>query len=171
MIPQKNRLEKCRLAVKSVFENIDFWGSYGLNSAKKWPKSPKQLKMPIFWHFLVHNFPKNQYFQKPISLPIYIFQGGSSEQGRIQDFFQVGAGAKRPKIFFRTQVRNCFAPTLFAPTPLFAFLSSWTNFKKFLTPSTPTPLFAFLPFWTNFNFAHKTHESGTEQENLGGQAD
>ena len=74
----------------------------------------------------------------------------------------MGAGAKRPKNFFRTQVRNCFAPTLFAPTPLFAFLSSWTNFKKFLTPSTPTPLFAFLPFWTNFNFAQKTHESGTE---------
>ena len=28
LIPQKNHLKKCRLAVKSVFENIDFWGSY-----------------------------------------------------------------------------------------------------------------------------------------------
>ena len=51
LIPQKNRLEKCRMAVKSVFGYIDFWGSYGLNSAKKWPKSPKLLKMPIFRHF------------------------------------------------------------------------------------------------------------------------
>ena len=48
LIPQKNRLEKCRMAVKSVFGYIDFWGSYGLKSTKK-------------------------YFQKPISLPIYIF--------------------------------------------------------------------------------------------------
>ena len=29
--------------------------------------------LAIFWHYLVRNFPKNQYFQKPISLPIYIF--------------------------------------------------------------------------------------------------
>ena len=35
MIPQKNRLKKCRLAVKSVLENIDFWGSYGLKSTEK----------------------------------------------------------------------------------------------------------------------------------------
>ena len=34
LIPQKNRLEKCRLAVKSVFKNIDFWGSYGPKSTK-----------------------------------------------------------------------------------------------------------------------------------------
>ena len=59
--------------MNSVFENIDFWGSYGLNSAKKWPKSPKLLKVPIIRHFLVHDFPENQYFQKPVSLPIYIF--------------------------------------------------------------------------------------------------
>ena len=39
LIPQKNRLEKCRLDVKSVFKNIDFWGSYGLKSTEKWPKS------------------------------------------------------------------------------------------------------------------------------------
>ena len=35
LIPQKNRLEKCRMAVKSVFGYIDFWGSYGLKSTKK----------------------------------------------------------------------------------------------------------------------------------------
>ena len=29
--------------------------------------------LAIFRHYLVHNFPKNQYFQKPISLLIYIF--------------------------------------------------------------------------------------------------
>ena len=34
----------------------------------------------------------------------------------------MGKGAKRPKKFFRTWVRNCFASTLFAPTPLFVFL-------------------------------------------------
>ena len=73
LIPQKNRLKKCRLAVKSVFENIDFWGSYGLKRTEKLPKSPNLLKMPFFQYFLVHNFPKNQYFQKPISLLIYIF--------------------------------------------------------------------------------------------------
>ena len=87
-------------------------------------------------------------------------------QGRIQDFTKVGAGAERPKFFFRTQAQNSFATP-----PLFAFLPFWTNFKKKFALSTYTnPLFAFLPFWTNFNFAH-THESGTEQGNLGGQAD
>ena len=35
LIPQKNRLEKCRLKVKSVFKNIDFCGSYGLKSTEK----------------------------------------------------------------------------------------------------------------------------------------
>ena len=35
LIPQKNRLEKCRFAVKSVFKNIDFWGSYGPKSTEK----------------------------------------------------------------------------------------------------------------------------------------
>ena len=35
LIPQKNRLEKCRLAVKSVFKNIDFLGSYGPKSTEK----------------------------------------------------------------------------------------------------------------------------------------
>ena len=45
MIPQKNRLEKCRLAVKSLFKNIDFWGSYGHKSTEKWPKL---LKIPDF---------------------------------------------------------------------------------------------------------------------------
>ena len=34
--------------MKLVFENIDFWGTYELNSAEKWPKSPKLLKIPIF---------------------------------------------------------------------------------------------------------------------------
>ena len=33
----------------------------------------------IFQYFLVYNFHKNQYFQKPISLLIYIFQGSSFE--------------------------------------------------------------------------------------------
>ena len=60
LICQKNRLKKCRLAVKSVFENIDFWGSYGLKRTKKLPKSPNLLKMPFFQYFLVHIFPKNQ---------------------------------------------------------------------------------------------------------------
>ena len=35
LIPQKNRLEKRRLKVKLVFENIDFCGSLGLKSTKK----------------------------------------------------------------------------------------------------------------------------------------
>ena len=79
----------------------------------------------------------------------------------------MGWGLEAPKFFFS----HSGVELLCTHLALFAFLSSWTNFKKFLTPSTPTPPFAFLPFWTNFNFAHKTHESGTEQENLGGQAD
>ena len=45
MIPQKNRLEKCRLAVKSVFKNNDFWGIRGQKSTEKWPKL---LKIPDF---------------------------------------------------------------------------------------------------------------------------
>ena len=87
LIPQKNRLEKCSLEVKSVFENIDFWGTYGLRSIEKWPKSPKLLKMPIFRCFLVHKFPKNKYFQKPISLLNYIFQGGSFEVSNMKIYF------------------------------------------------------------------------------------
>ena len=39
-------------------------------------------------------------------------------QGRIQDFEKVGAGEKRPNIFFRTQVQNCFAPTPFSHSSL-----------------------------------------------------
>ena len=65
-------------------------------------------------------------------------------QGRIQDFSKVGAGAKRPKNFFRTRVRNRTAPTFshhFAPTPLFAFLLFWTNFKNFFfAPGCETAL-------------------------------
>ena len=64
---------------------------------------------------------------------IYVFLYKVYYQGRTQDFTKVGAGAERPKNFFRTQVRNCFAPTLFAPTPLFAFLLFWTNFKNFFS--------------------------------------
>ena len=48
LIHQKNRLEKCRLKVKSVFKNIDFYGSYGPKSTEKCSKSPYLLKMPIF---------------------------------------------------------------------------------------------------------------------------
>ena len=60
-------------------------------------------------------------------------------QGRTQDFTKEGAGAEPPKFFFRTQVRNCFAPT-----PLFTFLLYWTNFNFFFasgckTASHPPP--------------------------------
>jgi uncharacterized FlgJ-related protein len=46
-------------------------------------------------------------------------------QGRSHDFEKVGAGAKRTKIFFRTQVQNCFASI-----SLFAFLPYLTNFNN-----------------------------------------
>ena len=48
MIPQKNRLEKCRLAVKSVFKNIDFWGSYGPKSTGKMTKITKIAENAYF---------------------------------------------------------------------------------------------------------------------------
>ena len=51
MIPQKNRLEKCRLAVKSVFKNIDFWGSYGLKRTEK--RALILSKFGDFEHFSV----------------------------------------------------------------------------------------------------------------------
>ena len=38
LIPQKNRLEKCRLKVKLVFRNIDFCGSYGSKTTEKCSK-------------------------------------------------------------------------------------------------------------------------------------
>ena len=44
LIPQKNRLEKCRLAVKSVFKNIYIWGSYGPKSTWKMTKITKTAK-------------------------------------------------------------------------------------------------------------------------------
>lgn len=37
LIPQKNRIEKCRCALKSVSGNIDFQGSCGLRSTEKLP--------------------------------------------------------------------------------------------------------------------------------------
>ena len=44
----------------------------------------------IFQYFLVHNFHKNQYFQNPISLSIYIFQGSSFEVSNIKIYvFQI----------------------------------------------------------------------------------
>ena len=73
LIPQKNRLKKCRLAVKSVFWKYWFLGK--LWTKKYWKKGILS-KFGDFGNFsvcLVHNFPKNQYFQKPISLLIYIF--------------------------------------------------------------------------------------------------
>ena len=84
LIPQKNRLEKCRLKVKSVFKNIYFCGSYGPKSTKKCSKSSYLLKMPIFRYFLVHNFHKNQYIFKN---RFHIFQGGSFEVSNIKIYF------------------------------------------------------------------------------------
>ena len=107
LIPQKNRLEKCSLEVKSVFENIDFWGTYGLRSIEKWPKSPNLLKMPIFRCFLVHKFPKNKYFQKPISLLNYIFQGGSFEVSNMKIYFFSSFFTKgSPLWFLKTLIEN-----------------------------------------------------------------
>ena len=48
LIPQKNRLKKCRLAVKSVFENIDFWGSYGPKITGKMTKITKIAENAYF---------------------------------------------------------------------------------------------------------------------------
>ena len=59
LIPQKNRLEKCSLEVKSVFKNIDFWGSYGLKRTEKLPKSPNLLKMPFLQYFFDFSELKN----------------------------------------------------------------------------------------------------------------
>ena len=44
------------------------------------------------------------------------------ETGAYSGFRKGGCGREAPEKIFRTQVRNCFAPTLFAPTPLFVFL-------------------------------------------------
>ena len=57
------KLRKCKLAMKSVFESIDFLV------------------------ILVHNFPKNQYFLKPISLPICIFLSSSFDVSSIKIYF------------------------------------------------------------------------------------
>ena len=57
--------------------------------------------MPIFWYFLVHNFPKNQYIQKPISLPFYIFQGGSFKVSNIKIYFFQIFSPKGPPFDFK----------------------------------------------------------------------
>ena len=107
LIPQKNRIEKCRLVVKSVFENIGFCGSYGLKSIEKWPKSPKSHKMAIFRYFLAHYFHKNQYFSKPISLPIYIFQCGSFDVSNMKiNFFNFFFTKGSPLWFLRISKRK-----------------------------------------------------------------
>ena len=63
--------------------------------------------MPIFRYFLVHNFSKNQYFYKPISLPIYIFQGGSFEVSNMKIyFFHIFFTKGSPLWFFRISKRN-----------------------------------------------------------------
>ena len=65
---------------RTALKNVDwlwngFWKYWFLGKlwTKTYQKIAKMLKMPFFQYFLVHNFPKNQYFQKPISLLIYIF--------------------------------------------------------------------------------------------------
>ena len=64
-------------------------------------------------------------------------------------FYKGGCGRGAPENFF------------FAPTPLFAFLLSWTNFKNFFShPGAKLlrthPPFRIPPFWTNFKifFSH-----------------
>ena len=93
------------------------------------------------------------------------------ESGAYSGFFLGGCGRVAPENFFSHPGAELLRTHPFRTHPVFRIFLFLDQLKKILTPSTPTPLFAFLPFWTNFNFAHKTHESGTEQENLGGQAD
>ena len=63
--------------------------------------------LSIFRYFLVHNFHKNQYFQKPISLPIYIFQGGSFDVSNIKIyFFQIFFIQGSPLWFWKTLIGN-----------------------------------------------------------------
>ena len=58
LIPQKNRLEKCSLEVKSVFENIYFWGTYGLKS------SPAPLIHNFWQQYLVSYIKRNKYYKR-----------------------------------------------------------------------------------------------------------
>ena len=63
--------------------------------------------LSIFRYFLVHNFHKNQYFQKPISLPSYIFQGGSFDVSNIKIyFFQIFFIQGSPLWFLKTLIGN-----------------------------------------------------------------
>ena len=56
--------------------------------------------LSIFWYFLVHNFHKNQYFPKPISLLIYIFQDGSFEVSSTKNIFWRFSSSKGPPLVF-----------------------------------------------------------------------
>ena len=57
---------------------------------------------------LVHNFHKNQYFQNPISLSIYIFQGGSFEVSNIKIyFFHIFFHQRVPPLIFQNFKTKC----------------------------------------------------------------
>ena len=61
----------------------------------------------VFWYFLVHNFHKDQYFQKAISFSIYIFQGGSFDVSNIKIyFFQIFFIQGSPLWFWKTLIGN-----------------------------------------------------------------
>ena len=63
--------------------------------------------LSIIRYFLAHNFHKNQYFQKTISLPSYIFQGGSFDVSNIKIyFFQIFFIQGSPLWFLKTLIGN-----------------------------------------------------------------
>ena len=84
LIPQKNRLKKCRMVVKKILIFVEVMHQ---NVPKNRHFKQILLILAIFRYLFNHNFPKNQYFQKPISLPIYIFQSGSFEVSNIKIYF------------------------------------------------------------------------------------
>ena len=62
--------------------------------------------------------------------------------GAYTGFFKGGCGREAPEKFFSHPGAKPDRTHLFAPTPLFAFLLFWTNFKNFFShPSffAPTP--------------------------------
>ena len=89
LIPQKSRLEKCRLKVKLFFFKYWFFWKSWTEKYQKTSIFSHYGDFERFWYFLVHNFHKNQYFQKMISLSIDISQVGSFEVSMIKIYKQI----------------------------------------------------------------------------------
>ena len=77
---------------------------------KKYWNMAKSIKIAENSYFFIFFSPKNKYFQKPILLPIYIFQGCSFKVSYMKIYFFYLFSPKGPPLFFENFDQNKKAP-------------------------------------------------------------